>query len=158
MLVYDRQPHAVAAGRPSYVGSADMTITGSRSGHTPLLLWQVLTTLGAPGLRARADTSRRLARYTFQRLLDLGWEARLNPHAFTVVLRTPPQVVRAKWVLADHGCCSHVSCMPGVGQFQIDEFIADLAASHHTAAGPSASSTLPGWPASRLAGLTAGDP
>ncbi len=156
VLVYHRQPHAVAAGRPSYVGSADTTITGSRSGHTPLLLWHVLTTVGEAGLRARADASRKLAHYTHQRLLDIGWETRLNPHAFTVVLRTPPQQVRDKWVLPDDGHWSHVICMPGVGKDQIDELISDLQQPHDDAA-PPAPSPMPGWPASHLAGLSTGD-
>jgi histidine decarboxylase len=43
-----------------------------------------------------------------------------------VVLRTPPQAVRDKWVLADDGQWSHIVCVPGVTAAQIDEFVADL--------------------------------
>jgi histidine decarboxylase len=128
VLVYAQSPYTPVNGRVSYTGSADTTIAGSRSGHTPLILWRVLRSLGVDGLRARADASRRLALYTHQQIRGLGWETRLNPHAFTVVLRTPPQAVRDKWVLANDGQWSHIVCVPGVTAAQIDEFVADLRA------------------------------
>ena len=127
VLVYAQTPYAVVGGRVSYTGSTDTTITGSRSGHTPLILWHILRTLGEEGLRARADAARELAAYTHRQLLAIGWEARLNPHAITVVLRIPPQVVRDKWVLADDGQWSHIVCAPGVTMSQIKDFISDLA-------------------------------
>jgi histidine decarboxylase len=136
VLVYAQPPYAAVGNRIPYTGSADTTISGSRSGHTPLILWHVLRTLGVNGLRARAEASRQLATYTHTRLNDLGWESRLNPHAFTVVLRTPPQSVRDKWVLATDGQWSHIVCMPGITREQIDAFILDLVASRHTAAAP----------------------
>lgn len=128
ILVYGQSPYAPVNGRVSYTGSADTTITGSRSGHTPLILWHVLRTLGVDGLRERADASRALAAHAHRQIGALGWETRLNPHAITVVLRTPPQPVRDKWVLADDGQWSHIVCVPGVTTAQIDEFVADLAA------------------------------
>ncbi len=112
-----------------YTGSADTTITGSRSGHTPLLLWWALTTLGPDGLRQRAQTSRDLAAYTHGRMQELGWPSRRNPHAFTVTLDQPPPTVLAKWVLATDGHTAHIVCMPGITAEQIDQFLSDLAGS-----------------------------
>lgn len=116
-----------------YTASPDATIGGSRSGHGPLLLWYALPRLGAGGLAQRATRARELAAYTVQRLSDIGWEAWPNPLAFTVVLRTPPPSVTARWTLAtgDDGW-SHIVCMPGVTRQQIDSFLDDL-----KAAGPS---------------------
>jgi histidine decarboxylase len=128
VLVYAQSPYTPVNGRVSYTGSADTTIAGSRSGHTPLILWRVLRSLGTDGLRARAEASRRLAAYTHRQIGRLGWETHLNAHAFTVVLRTPPQTVRDKWVLANDGQWSHIVCVPGVTATQIDEFVADLGA------------------------------
>lgn len=128
VLVYAQSPFAMSGQRVSYTGSADTTITGSRSGHTPLLLWWVLTTLGSEGLRQRAQSSRDLAAYTHRKISELGWPSRLNPHAFTVTLDHPPPMILAKWVLATDGQTAHIVCMPGITQDQIDEFISDLQA------------------------------
>lgn len=129
VLVYGDSPYTRAGGRVSYTGSADTTITGSRSGHTPLLLWWALTTLGPEGLRQRAQASRALAAYTHRMIRCIGWPARRNPHAFTVTLHHPPSPVLAKWVLASDGQTAHIVCMPGVTREQIDEFVGDLEAS-----------------------------
>jgi histidine decarboxylase len=117
-----------------YAGSPDTTIGGSRSGHTPLMLWYALATLGVEGLRRRADHARQLATSLHSGLVELGWEAFHHPHAFTVVLRTPPVAVLAKWVLVSHEGWSHVITMPGVGADQVDQFLADLAAAVRIAA------------------------
>jgi histidine decarboxylase len=115
-------------GSGQYVGSPDTTISGSRSGHTPLLLWHRLQALGLDGLRARAEQSRELAAYAYERLIDIGWPAHRFPHAFTVVLRTPPEAGLRRWVLASTNGWSHLITMPGVTAEQIDAFVADLVA------------------------------
>jgi histidine decarboxylase len=125
VLIYAQAPYA-SGSVVAYTGSVDTTITGSRSGHTPLLLWWVLTTLGEDGLRRRAEDARALSIYTHGRLQEIGWPAWRNQHAFTVTLASPPHSVRAKWVLADDGQVAHIICMPGVTRPQIDEFIMDL--------------------------------
>jgi histidine decarboxylase len=109
-----------------YTGSPDTTIGGSRSGHAPLLLWYAIRRHGVAGLRTRAERSRELAAYTHRRLVDIGWDAYRNDHAFTVVLATPPAAVTDRWVLASNGRRSHIVCMPGVTRTQIDRFVADL--------------------------------
>jgi histidine decarboxylase len=133
VLIYADKPYAATAGQVCYTGSADATILGSRSGHTPLILWYILRTLGIDGLRARADTARDLAAHLHRQLQRIGWEATLNPHAMTVVLRTPPQVIRNKWVLAEDGPWSHIVCAPGVSAAQLDEFLTDMAAATNAA-------------------------
>jgi histidine decarboxylase len=120
----------------TYTGSPDTTVTGSRSGHTPLLLWYALRRHGTAGLGRRAEACRKLAGYTHARLLEIGWDARHNPHAFTVVLRTPPPDVTDRWVLASHGGWSHIVCIPGVTREQIDAFLQDLATSTAQQASP----------------------
>jgi histidine decarboxylase len=117
-----------------YTGSPDTTVSGSRSGHAPLVLWYAIRYHGVEGLRARAERSRELAAYTHRRLVDIGWEAYRNDHAFTVVLATPPKAVTDRWVLASSGRRSHIVCMPGVTRGQIDRFVTDLQAA--TASGP----------------------
>jgi histidine decarboxylase len=112
-----------------YIGTFDTTITGSRSGHAPLLLWYAFARYGRDGLRARADASRRMAAYAHTQLTSIGWEAWRNELAFTVVLKTPPAAVTQRWVLANAADgWSHLVCMPGVTSKQIDAFVRDLAA------------------------------
>jgi histidine decarboxylase len=111
-----------------YTGSPDTTIGGSRSGHAPLVLWYRLRRLGLDGLRQRAAASRALAVWLKKGLDDLGWPAHLNPNAFTVYMRQPPEAVCKKWVLAHEGDGSHIVCMPGVTREQLGAFLADLSA------------------------------
>lgn len=111
-----------------YIATRDTTIGGSRSGHAPLLLWYAIRTHGVDGLRLRATEARRIAAHAERRLHDIDWYARRHPHAFTVVLKTPPEAVALRWRLATSGQLSHLICMPGITEQQIDAFVTDLAA------------------------------
>ncbi len=110
-----------------YIGGVDSTITGSRSGHAPLLLWYAIERLGVAGLRDRAVRSRELATHATARIQELGWPAWRHPHAFTVVLPHAPAALVDRWMLATHEGVSHIVCMPGVTRDQIDAFVAELA-------------------------------
>ncbi len=109
-----------------FIGSPDTTIGCSRSGHAALMIWYALRRYGVEGLRARAEEARELARYTHRGLVEMGWDASHNPHAFTVVLATPPAPVMERWTLASTNGRSHIICMPGITRAQIDEFLGDL--------------------------------
>jgi len=115
-------------GRPVvHTRSPDTTISGSRSGHAPLLLWYAIRQHGLDGLRRRAEEARDLAAYTAEKLAALGWPAWRNPYAFTVVVRTPSASLARRWMLADGGDgWSHIVCMPGVTRDHIDRFLSDL--------------------------------
>jgi histidine decarboxylase len=129
-VVVVRNSHRIRPAGPwPSTGSPDTTISGSRSGHAPLLLWAAIHRYGLTGLRHRAEASRALAGYALGRLLEIGWPAYRHEHACTVVLRTPPDPVTKRWVLATEAGWSHIVCMPGVRTGQIDAFVADLAAS-----------------------------
>jgi histidine decarboxylase len=126
-VVIVRASNRERVARPvGYTATPDATISGSRSGHAPLVLWYALRRHGLDGLRRRADRARELAAYTHQRLSEIGWPAHRHPYAFTVVLRTPPETVTKKWVLAGQDQWSHIITMPGLHADQIDEFVADL--------------------------------
>ncbi|MFG1954575.1 histidine decarboxylase [Micromonospora sp. NPDC048830] len=112
----------------AYTDTADTTITGSRCGLAAALLWHAIATHGREGHRWRASEARTLAAYAVNQLTAAGWPAWRHPHAFTVVLPTPPEPVRKKWPLATDGGTSHIICMPGVTPGQIDAFVADIAA------------------------------
>ncbi|MFD0575223.1 pyridoxal-dependent decarboxylase [Dactylosporangium darangshiense] len=63
----------------SYTGSLDETVTGSRSGHAPLMLWWAWQVWGLDGLRQRATRTRALAAATTARLDAIGWPAWRHP-------------------------------------------------------------------------------
>ncbi|HEV2403216.1 MAG TPA: histidine decarboxylase [Candidatus Saccharimonadales bacterium] len=86
----------------SYVGSPDTTISGSRNGHTPLLLWYAIQRWGLEGFRKRAEASLALAEYTHSELQRIGWQTWRNPSAITVMLASPPRKLIYKWQLATH--------------------------------------------------------
>ena len=111
-----------------YIGSLDTTITGSRNGFTPLLLWYRLRELGTEGIKERLHRSLDLAAYLAERLQETGIGAWRNPDAITVVLPKTSEAIRAKWQLATAGDISHVLVLPNVTRNQVDEFIADMMA------------------------------
>lgn len=125
----DRISHSVA-----YIGSADTTISGSRNGYTPLLLWYAIRSLGIEGLRKRAQRALDTAAYAERRFRELGLEAWRNPQALTVVFPEPPPAVRHKWQLATAGGASHLICMPHVTRAEVDELLGDIRAAAETAA------------------------
>jgi histidine decarboxylase len=127
VLLYPRRPQLQDILPVSYTGSADTTITGSRSGHTPLLLAAALFQPGPDGHRRRADHSRQLAAHTVEALHRIGWPAARLPHAFTVTL-AQPEPLRRPWVLGGDRHTGRVICMPGVEQAWIDDLITDLTA------------------------------
>ncbi|GIJ12167.1 histidine decarboxylase [Micromonospora andamanensis] len=111
----------------AYTAATDTTITGSRCGLAAALLWHAIALHGREGHRWRAAEARSTAAYAVEQIRATGWTAWRWPHAFTVVLPTPPEPVRAKWLLATDGTVSHLICMPGITRGQIDALAADLA-------------------------------
>ncbi|MBF9132728.1 histidine decarboxylase [Plantactinospora sp. S1510] len=128
VLIVRDSARAGTARHVDYIGSHDTTVTGSRSGHAPLMLWWALQTWGWDGLRRRADQSRDLAQHTVQRLTGIGWRAWRHPLAFTVVLDPPPDALLRRWPLPVSDGRAHLVCMPGKTRVQVDAFVADLVA------------------------------
>jgi len=109
-----------------YIGSADTTISGSRNGHSPVILWHTIKKFGKDGLIRRAQNSMELADYTVAQLQLLGINAWKNPGSFTVIVPRLPDVISSKWQLATEAEYCHVVCMPGVTREKIDEFLGDV--------------------------------
>ncbi len=99
-IVIERRSPARGARRVPYTGAADTTVTASRNGHLALMAWYAARTLGIEGLRRRAVEAREAAAYLVKRLAAIAWPAWRNPHAFTVMLKTPPWRVANAWHLA----------------------------------------------------------
>ncbi|MFC4066320.1 pyridoxal-dependent decarboxylase [Actinoplanes subglobosus] len=125
VILYPRRPSAQNQQPISYIGSADTTISGSRSGHTPLLLAASLLGQGRSGHRRRAQRSRDLAADTYYALRRIGWPAQRLPDAFTITLAQPSRLPHP-WVLGGDDRTGRIICMPGVDQAWIAELVADL--------------------------------
>ncbi|HYH74342.1 MAG TPA: aminotransferase class V-fold PLP-dependent enzyme, partial [Candidatus Saccharimonadales bacterium] len=112
----------------AYIGTVDSTITGSRNGHGPLMLWYAIKRWGIEGLRQRTLQAHQMAAYTEKALQAINWECWRNPDAITVVIKTPPAAVADKWQLATADGWSHLICMPGMTRTMIDDFVRDVKA------------------------------
>jgi histidine decarboxylase len=110
----------------AYIGTIDSTISGSRSGFTPLILWQAIQKHGIEGMRKRVSDCQQLAQYTCDRLRQLHIDAWLNPGAITVVLPEPDHSLIEKWQLATSNGRSHIILAPGVEKARIDLFLEDV--------------------------------
>ncbi|GIM94399.1 pyridoxal-dependent decarboxylase [Paractinoplanes toevensis] len=130
VLIYPQRPASHPADPVSYIGASDTTITGSRSGHTPLLLHWALTSFSLQQHQARATAARELAAYTHDRLARMSWPHQWKHPGFTIRLAQPTQPLPRPWVLGGDHTTGRIITMPGIEQAQIDEFTTDLAAAH----------------------------
>lgn len=109
-----------------YIGSLDTTISGSRNGFTPLVLWHRLQSLGVDGLRRRAQAALEVADYAVERMREAGVPAWRNENALTVIFPRVPDELRERWQLATQGEISHFIAMPGINKEQVDALVEDL--------------------------------
>jgi histidine decarboxylase len=129
-VVLARRAHVERIGHSvAYIGGMDTTITGSRNGLTPLMLWYAIHALGHDGMKERARQSLEIAAYAEEQFKQAGIAAWRNPSALTVIFPQPSEAVRGKWQLATHDGLSHVVCMPQVTRQQIDQLLEDMLAS-----------------------------
>ncbi|BAC90160.1 histidine decarboxylase [Gloeobacter violaceus] len=104
-----------------YIGSTDLTIMGSRNGHTPLYLWaEIQRRKSTFHLEAEAIVDK--ARFLHQKLSDQGLPALLNPLSSTVVFPRPPQPVIAKYQLAVQVDQAHAVIMQQHSYELLEEF------------------------------------
>jgi histidine decarboxylase len=126
-IVLARRAHVERIGHSvAYIGSIDTTISGSRNGFTPLVLWYAIRSLGLEGMKERVIKALGVAAYAESQLRKAGIEAWRNPQALTVVFPQPPAAVRDKWQLASAHGLSHLICMPHVRREQVDQLISDI--------------------------------
>ena len=117
----DRIARAIA-----YIGSLDTTITGSRNGLTPLILWCAVRRFGEQGLKQRVADCLDVADYAEQRLREVGVDVRRNPNAITLIFPAPPESIIKRFQLATVNKQSHIITMPGVSRDHIDSFLDEL--------------------------------
>ena len=105
-----------------YMGSVDCMISGSRNGHTPILMQHIIQKKGYDGFRKDTLTCIELAEY----LVDHIPNAWRNSNSLTVVIPKPNEEMIKKWQLATEGDISHIVVLPHVTREKLDDFISDL--------------------------------
>ena len=112
----------------SYTGSLDTTITGSRNGHSPIILWYALKKFGVGGLKKRVKACVKTAEYAMKVFAKNGIECWKNDGAITVVIPPQPKSIHQKWQLATEENLSHIICMPNITETQIDLLVSEIVA------------------------------
>jgi len=108
-----------------YIGTLDTTITGSRNGFTPLMIWYTLQKLGIDGLKNRYLKAKELADYAEKKMEQEGLTVWRNNGALTLFFPEVPDWIKNKWQIATQGV-SHLIVMPGMSKEIIDGVIVDI--------------------------------
>ena len=117
-----------------YIGASDNTITGSRSGIAPLLLWYDLRCIAAN----RAVVKQQFldcyekAQNVSSQIAALGVESFVNEHSNIVVFEKPSNDIRDRWQLATEGKWSHLMILPHVTDTVLAQFLDEMAATSST--------------------------
>ena len=112
-----------------YVGALDTTLSGSRSGFAPLLLWYALERLGEAGLRELVAGMLETAEYAVERFRAAGVPAWRHRNSATVVFPRPAAEAVREWQLAPLGGIAHIITMPHVTRELVDAVVAACAPS-----------------------------
>ena len=107
------------------VGIQDTTLSGSRNGLTPLMLWYALKQYGEEGFREMVSGMLDTAAYAVEEFNRHGIAAWRHRNSVTVVFPRPAPEVFKKWQIAPQGQVAHIITMPHVAREQVDELIAD---------------------------------
>ena len=116
-----------------YVGVMDTTLTGSRNGITPLMLWLAWERYGIEGFRDLVAGMLSVAAYAVERFNSLGIPAWRNKNSATVVFPRPPADIIEKWQLAPYEGIAHLITMGHVTREQIDQLADEVVAARQVA-------------------------
>lgn len=108
-----------------YIGSTDTTIMGSRNGLSPLFLWYAIQSRNNQ-FSKEVSACLENARYLYDRLVQIGYNAMLNDFSNTVVFDKPGIDLCSKWQLATLGDLAHVVVMQNLNKDKLDRFVDEL--------------------------------
>ncbi|KAL3329922.1 hypothetical protein AABB24_034003 [Solanum stoloniferum] len=110
-----------------YIASMDATISGSRNGLTPILLWYSLSSKGQIGIQQDVMRCLNNARYLRDRLQQANISVMLNELSTIVVLERPrDHEFTRHWQLSCVRNIAHVIVMPSITRETLDDFFIDL--------------------------------
>lgn len=112
-----------------YIAAHDKTISGSRNGHTPLMMWAAVRSHSEAEWRRRIGHSLTMAKYAVDRFNAAGIDALCHRNSITVVFPKPSEWVWKKHCLAISGEVAHlITTAHHLDSSQIDELIDDVIA------------------------------
>jgi histidine decarboxylase len=117
-----------------YVGTRDTTVSGSRSGITPLFLWYLIRSVGETGFRDIIRNCTDVADYAIAQLQKRNIAAWRHRNSLTVVFPRQSDDILRKWQIAVQDKEAHLIAMPHVTKDMIDAFVAELASSERRVA------------------------
>ncbi|HCJ1012813.1 TPA: histidine decarboxylase [Salmonella enterica] len=110
-----------------YIAAHDKTITGSRNGHTPLMMWLGIKQYTYDQHKARIKYCIDNAQYAVDKFNEYGIKAWRNKNSTTVVFPKPSVEIINKWLLSTEGERSHlVICGHHKDKNQINIVIDDI--------------------------------
>jgi len=110
-----------------YIAAHDKTITGSRNGHTPLMLWFAINSRSFEEQKQRVARCLKMAQYAVDRLKQAGIDAWRNKNSITVVFPCPSERVWKKHCLATSGQYAHlITTAHHLDSDKIDALIDDV--------------------------------
>ena len=125
-IVLTRKHLVETLGRAvEYAGIHDTTLSGSRNGLTPLMLWYAINHHGEDGWRETVRGMLDTAEYAVKRFNEHGISAWRHRNSPTVVFDRPSQEVFDKWQIAPEGEVAHIITMPHVDFETIDRLVVD---------------------------------
>jgi len=107
------------------ISQRDVTISGSRNGHTALFLNEFFDTVD---LKEDVENSLKMTEYIYNRLLECApdcnpWKNARSP---IIVFNSPSKTIIKKWSLATVGSRSHVCVLNHITKDVADAFIKDV--------------------------------
>ena len=112
------------------VGVNDTTLSGSRNGLTPLMLWYAINRYGEHEWRETVRGMLDTAEYAVKRFNEHGINAWRHRNSPTVVFDRPSQEVFDRWQIAPEGEVAHIITMPHVDFHTIDRLVKDCISPH----------------------------
>ncbi|MCW3178703.1 acinetobactin biosynthesis histidine decarboxylase BasG [Acinetobacter baumannii] len=110
-----------------YISTRDQTISGSRNGHTVLLMWAAIRSQTNLQRRQRIQHCLKMAQYALDRFQAVGIPAWRNPNSITVVFPCPSEHIWKKHYLATSRNMAHlITTAHHRDTRQIDNLIDDV--------------------------------
>ena len=107
------------------VGVNDTTLSGSRNGLTPLMIWYAINRRGEDGWRETVRGMLDTADYAVERFNEHGIRAWRHRNSPNVVFDRPAEDVFQRWQIAPEGEVAHIITMPHVDRDMIDRLVRD---------------------------------
>jgi histidine decarboxylase len=108
-----------------YIHTNDTTLSGSRDGFTPLILWYRIKSLGLRGFKKQIIYCKDIADFLVKELNAIGYPG-VKQSFVTVWFKRPSDKIIKKWDLAANEKIAHVICMPHETKKMLREFVCDM--------------------------------